>query len=66
MTARTDKRAREIAREEIASLVGLVFRRLGELDPGSVDKHDLTGIWAEALADFGGRSDDGQAPGKKP
>lgn len=60
--ALVERAARQIAREEIASLCGLVLGRLGELDPGVVDRRDLAVIVGEALRDFGGSIDE---PGPK-
>lgn len=49
--------ARKIAREEIASLCGLVLRRLG-----GAPNRDLEQIFGEALADFSGHTHN-QQPG---
>lgn len=67
--------ARRIAREEIASLCGLVLRRLQEIDekfgtPGRpntalssvlISTHDVASIFGEALRDF---SSDTEEPGE--
>ena len=53
----TPEGAREIAREEIASLCGLVLRRVQEARIEHSDEHaleELAGIFGEALRDFGG------------
>lgn len=50
-----DKAVRRIAREEIASLCGLVLRRLQEVGTGENDPitpADLASIFGEALNDF--------------
>ena len=69
-----DDHIREIAREEIASLCGLVLRRSQETDlTRSIERnvaHDvvddtLAEIFGEALADFSGRTK-GDAPGSGP
>ena len=44
---------REVARQEIASLAALMLQR------------GAKGPWGEALADFSGRTDTGQEPGKE-
>lgn len=63
MSARTDKRAREIAREEVASLCGMILRRLQDFDHGAVDQRDLSRVFGEALRDFGVTE---LEPGEKP
>lgn len=45
---------RLVAREEVASLSGLVLRRLQGLGPGVVDRNEVASIFGEALRDFGG------------
>lgn len=63
--------ARRVAREEIASLAGLVLRRLQEQHPtrsfernaaDDIVRERLSAIFAEALADFSGHTG-GEAPG---
>lgn len=54
--AAVERRAREIAREEVASLCGLVLRRMQD-DPREPLAQKLVGAFAEALNDFG--KDDG-------
>lgn len=54
----TAEQAREIAREEIASLAGLVLRRLGGLGSQAPDIHgervfaSVRSVFGEALRDF--------------
>ena len=53
--------AREIARKEIASLCGLVMRRLQDLhsSPGGAFRgNEIASVFAEALRDFGGTPDE--------
>lgn len=61
-TLSTEQRieAREIARSEIASLCGLVMRRVQDLDSlgDEVLATHLAGIFGEALRDFGGTPDE--------
>ena len=55
-----ERRAREIAREEVASLCGLMLRRLQDLEKGLPGEHEdvfpttrgLSTAWGEALRDF--------------
>jgi hypothetical protein len=66
--------ARRVAREEIASLAGLVLRRLQDDRPTRsfernaaedvLDDH-LSRIFGEVLADFGGHTMPGHAPGEE-
>jgi hypothetical protein len=67
-----DESARKIAREEIASLAGLVLRRLQEPHPtrsfernaaDDIVRERMMSIFAEALADFSGRTGEGDEPG---
>ena len=69
----TPEGAREIAREEIASLAGLVLRRLQEEHPtrsfernmaDDAVRDRMSAIFAEALADFSGHAGEGAAPGE--
>ena len=62
-----DDQVRAIAREEIASLAGLVLRRLQEEHPTRSFERNmaddavvarLNGIFGEVLADFGGTPDE--------
>lgn len=62
--------AREIAREEVASLSGLILKRLQEeaqgfVDPtgAMVDIRLLERLFGEALSDFSGHTGEGDAPG---
>lgn len=63
--------AREIARHEVASLCGLILRRL-QVDAlpedvtvsGPVDLAHLRSIFGEALADFSGYTGSGKEPGE--
>lgn len=67
------RQAREVAREEIASLCGLVLRRSQDahfsrleernIADAAVREH-LASVFAEALADFSGRTK-GEQPGPK-
>lgn len=54
----TQSEVRRIAREEVASLAGLVLRRLQEREAlsasGEVTAAALSAIFGEALRDFGG------------
>ena len=67
-----ETRAREIAREEIASLAGLVLRRAQEEHPTRSFERNMadeafqdrmTSIFGEVLADFSGHTDNGESPG---
>lgn len=69
----TPEGARAIAREEIASLAGLVLRRAQEehstrsFERNAADdvvRERLASIFGEALADFWGHTGDGEAPGE--
>jgi hypothetical protein len=55
-----EKRAREIAREEIASLCGLVMRRVQDMDSlgDYAENQMLASIFGEALRDFGATTDE--------
>lgn len=62
--------ARKVAREEVASLSGLILRRLQEeaqgfVDPtgAMVDIRLLERIFGEVLSDFSGHTEDGTEPG---
>lgn len=63
----TPEGAREIAREEIASLSGLMLRRLQEMGPTRSNERNmaveiLSELFGEALRDFGGTtSEPGEA-----
>ncbi len=57
----TERLARQIAREEIASLCGLVLRRLQDImTDGNVKvfASEIASIFGEALHDFGGTPDE--------
>jgi hypothetical protein len=63
--------ARKVAREEIASLAGLVLTRTQERNPTRLSEHNiaedvvmetLASIFGEALSDFGGHTK-GSEPG---
>lgn len=66
--------AREVAREEVASLAGLVLRRLQDVTPEGLPNDpdpdlmvtvgDLRSIFGEALADFSGHTGSGEEPGE--
>ena len=60
-----EARAREIAREEVASLSGMMLRRLQDMGPTRSPERNmaveiLSELFGEALADFGGSA---TAPG---
>lgn len=46
--------ARLVAREEVASLMGLLLRRLQDMDAGAIDRMEFSSLVGEALADFSG------------
>lgn len=55
--------AREIAREEIASLAGMFLRRLQDVeDEEHLSAADMRSLWGEALADFSSESSPGPQP----
>lgn len=66
--------AREVAREEVASLAGLVLRRLQDVTPEGLPNDpdpdlmvtvgDLREIFGEVLADFSGWTGSGEEPGE--
>lgn len=63
--------AREAAREEIASLSGMMLRRLQDMGPTRSPERNmaveiLSELFGEALADFSGHSGGGSAPGNQP
>ena len=67
MDVHDQKHAREIAREEIASLCGLVLRRVQDEHPSrSIERNaaedvvhgELARIFGELLRDFGGSDDE--------
>lgn len=61
--------AREVAREEVASLAGLILRRLQDVRDEDLadDLPDyypvFRSIWGEVLADFSGHTGSGEEPG---
>ena len=64
-----EKDVRRIAREEIASLAGMMLSRLQHEAPTRSIERNLTvellmGLWGEALSDFSGRTGGGQEPGQ--
>lgn len=64
-TALTEEQVRDIAREEIASLAGLMLGRLGERGWNlRFIQQEMAEVWGEALSDFSGQSGTGNAPGK--
>lgn len=58
-----EEEARRIAREEIASLAGLVLSRVGDLSTGYVTTGQMASIFGEALSDFSGHTGLGEEPG---
>lgn len=60
--------AREVAREEVASLSAMMLRRLQDMGPTRSNERNmaveiLSELFGEALADFSGRTDTGASPG---
>lgn len=66
--------ARGVAREEVASLCGLVLRRLQDVTPEGLPNDpdpdlmvtvgELRSMFGEALADFSGHTGSGEEPGE--
>lgn len=68
MPEEQDEHIREIAREEIASLSGMILRRLQDMGPTRSFERNmaveiLSELFGEALADFSGQTGDSSEPG---